>query len=227
MAARPTKTRKTRTPLSRERALESAMVLADAEGIAGLTMRRLAQVLGVEAMSLYHHVTNKDDILDGMIDLVFREITLPDADVDWRTAMTRRAHSVRAVLRRHPWAIGMMESRRTPGAETLRHHDAVLGCLRRAGFSIPLTAHAYALLDSFIYGFASQEASLPFETPDETHEIAGEIFQQFPEGAYPHLAELTIEHVLQPGYAFANEFDFGLELVLDGLERAWNLESRM
>ena len=215
---------KTRTPLSRERALEVAVALADAGGIASLTMRRLAQELGVEAMSLYYHVSNKDDILDGMVDRVFGEIELPATTLDWKTAMRRRAHSTRAALRRHPWAISLMESRRAPGPANLRHHDAVLGCLRHAGFSIELTAHAYAVLDSYVYGFARTEASLPFDTPDQTNEVADEIMQGFAAGEYPNLVELTTQHVLQPGYDFGNEFDFGLDLILEGLERASRAE---
>jgi hypothetical protein len=170
-------------------------------------------------MSLYNHVANKDDLLDGMIDVVFSEIDLPSGKDDWKTAMRQRAISVRRALARHRWAIGLMESRTSPGPATLRHHDAVIGCLRKAGFSVELTAHAYAVLDSYLYGFALQERSLPFETPDETVELAQAIMSQFSDGQYPHLAELTTEHVLQPGYDHGNEFQFGLDLILDGLER--------
>jgi AcrR family transcriptional regulator len=208
-----------RTPLTRQRVLEAAVALADDSGIESLTMRKLGQALGVEAMSLYYHVANKDALLDGMVDLVFAEIELPTAGTDWRTAMRRRANSARAALRRHPWAIALMESRRTPGSANLRHHDAVIGCLRAAGFSVALTAHAYSLLDAYIYGFSLQEANLPFTTPEETAEVAQSIMAEFPADAYPHLAELAVEHVLQPGYDYGDEFAFGLELILDGLER--------
>ena len=208
-----------RPPLSRERALHVAVAIADAGGIESLTMRRLAHELGVEAMSLYHHVANKSDILDGMVDVVFDEIDLPPIDRAWRTAMQRRAYAVRAALLRHPWAIGLMESKAAPGPATLRHHDAVIGCLRHAGFSIELTAHAYSVLDSYVYGFAHQELSLPFDMGEETAELAGAIFSQLPAGEYPHLVELTKEHVLKPGYSYGNEFGYGLELILDGLER--------
>jgi AcrR family transcriptional regulator len=220
------KQKRERQPVSRERALQVAKALADAGGLEALTMRRLAEELGIEAMSLYHHVPNKDAILDGMVDLVFAEIELPSATLDWRTAMRRRAASARAVLLRHPWAIRIMESRTTPGPATLAHHDAVLGSLRGAGFSIVLTAHAYAVLDSYIYGFVQTELSLPFQTTEETHEVAGAIFDQMPPGAYPHLAELAMQHVLQPGYSYGNEFAFGLSLILDGLERALDQERR-
>jgi AcrR family transcriptional regulator len=209
-----------RAPLSRQRAVHVAIALADAEGLEFLTMRRLAQELRVEAMSLYHHVANKDDILDGMIDGVFSEIDVPLTTTDWKTAMRRRAHSVRAALSRHPWATSLMESRTAPGPATLHHHDAVIGSLRQAGFSIKMTAHAYSVLDSYIYGFAHQEANLPFDTPAETKEIADAIAGQFPVGEYPHLVELTTQHVLQPGYDHGDEFEYGLELILDGLERS-------
>jgi AcrR family transcriptional regulator len=208
-----------RRPLSRERVLRAAVDLADAGGVGSLSMRKLAQELGVEAMSLYRHVRNKGDIVDGMVDLVFGEIGLPPGGVDWKTAMRRRAIAAREVLARHPWAIGLMESRSTPGPATLRHHDAVIGCLRAAGFSIALTAHAYSVLDSYVYGFALQQASLPFKTSEEVVGVAGSFLRQFPAEAYPHLAELTVQHVLRPGYDYADEFEFGLGLVLDGLER--------
>ena len=188
-------------------------------------MRRLAEELGVEAMSLYHHVPNKDAILDGMVDLIFEEISLPATGVDWRSAMRQRAASVRSVLLRHPWALRVMESRATPGQATLAHHDAVLGCLRAGGLSLQLTAHAYAVLDSYIYGFIHTELSLPFQTTEQTHEVAAAIFARMPKGMFPHLTELTLQHVLKPGYAYGNEFDFGLELILDGLERAREGES--
>jgi AcrR family transcriptional regulator len=214
-----TKKRGKRDPVSRERALRVAMDVADGGGIGELTMRRLAEELGVEAMSLYHHVPNKDAILDGMVDLVFGEVELPPRDVDWKTAMRQRAAAMRAVLLRHRWALGLMESRRAPGPATLAHHDAVLGCLRGGGFSIELTAHAYALLDAYIYGFVHTELNLPFQTTEETQEVAKEIFDQLPPGAFPHLVELATQHVMKPGYAFGDEFAFGLELILDGLER--------
>ena len=220
MPKRTRKQLKSRAPVTRERALDAAMALADKDGFEALTMRSLAQALGVEAMSLYHHVANKEDIVSGMVDRVFAEIELPADGVDWKEAMRQRGHSMRAVLKKHRWAIGLMESRRTPGAATLNHHDAVLGCLRKGGLSLALTGHAYALLDSYIYGFAQQEAALPFETTEETHALAGEMMKAFPQGAYPHLVELAMERVLKPGYAFGNEFGFGLELILEGLSRA-------
>jgi AcrR family transcriptional regulator len=200
--------------------LRAAVALADRGGIESLTMRRLGEALGVEAMSLYNHVAGKDALLDGMIDLVFGEIDLPGEEAGWKPAMRQRAISAREVLARHRWAIGLMESRRTPGPANLRHHDAVLRILRDAGFSLELTAHAYSALDSYIYGFALQEASLPFQTPEETAAVAETIMSEFTADAYPHLTELAVGHVLQPGYDYGDEFGFGLDLLLDGLERA-------
>ena len=206
-----------RQPLNRDRLLSTAIAIADASGIGALTMRSLAQALDVKPMSLYHHVANKEEILDGIIDVVFGEIELPPADIDWRTAMRRRAVSARQVLARHPWATPLMESRRNPGPVTLGHHDAVIGILRRGGFSIQLTAHAYSMLDAYIYGFALQEAGLPFDN-ETVPDVAQEMMSEFPTGAYPHLTELAMEHVLQPGYDYGDEFDFGLDLILDSFE---------
>ncbi len=209
-----------RTPLTRERVLQAALALADDSGIESLTMRKLGEAVGVEAMSLYNHVAGKADLLDGLIDLVFSEIELPRAADSWQTAMRKRAIAIRAALSRHRWAIGLMESRTSPGPATLRHHDAVLGCLRNAGFPVELAAHAYSALDSYIYGFALQERGLPFDTPGETSELAQAMMAQFPADEYPHLAELTVEHVLQPGYDYGSEYEFGLDLIIDGLDRA-------
>jgi AcrR family transcriptional regulator len=206
-------------PLSRDRVLRAAVAFADRNGIASLSMRKLGEAVGVEAMSLYNHVANKAELLDGMIDLVFGEIELPDDAPDWKAAMRTRAVSARQALARHRWAVGLMESRSSPGSATLGHHDRVIGVLRRAGFSIPMAAHAYALLDSYIYGFALQEASLPFETGEQTADLAQEILAGAAE-AYPNLTEFTVEHVLKPGYDFGDEYQFGLDLILDGLERA-------
>jgi AcrR family transcriptional regulator len=211
-----------RTPLSRDRVLQAALALADAGGIESLSMRKLGEAVGVEAMSLYNHVPSKGDLLDGLIDLVFAEIELPAGADGWKPAMRRRASCARAVLSRHRWAIGLMESRTTPGPATLRHHDAVLGCLRQAGFPVALAGHAYSALDSYIYGFALQEASLPFETGPETAEMAQAMLAHFPADEFPHLAEFTFEHVLQPGYDYGAEYEYGLDLLLDGLERALN-----
>ena len=210
-----------RLPLSRERVLRAGVSYADKHGIGLLSMRKLGQALGVEAMSLYNHVANKDELLDGMVDLVFAEIELPAAGAEWKTAMRQRAVSARKALSRHPWAIALMSTRTSPGPATLRHHDAVIGSLRAAGLSVALTAHAFSALDCYIYGFALQEATLPLgDTEEETAQVAQTMMEQFAAEQYPHLTELTVEHILQPGYDHGNEFEFGLDLVLDGLEEA-------
>ena len=206
-----------REPLNRQRALVSAIELADTGGIAALTMRKLAQALDVEAMSLYHHVANKDDILDGMVDLVFAEIELPAGDLDWSTAMRQRARSLRSALVRHPWAIGIIDSRSAPGPATLRHHDAVIGCCRRAGFSVEMSAHAFSLIDSYIYGFVLQEVNMPFADGDDLSEILKTMVPADFAQTYPHFAELTSDYVLREGYSYSDEFEFGLDLILDGL----------
>lgn len=209
-----------RAPLSRERVLSGALAVADTGGVAALTIRTLALELGVKPMSVYHHVANKDEILDGIVDLVFSEIELPSDDGDWRSQMHRRAVSARRVLRRHPWSIQLLQSRISPGPATLRHHDAVIGCLRGAGFSVQLTAHAFALIDSYVFGFALSETSLPINGPDTVADVAGPMMQQVSADAYPHLIEFAVEHILKPGYDFGLEFEFGLSLILDGISRS-------
>ncbi|QFU92778.1 TetR/AcrR family transcriptional regulator [Amycolatopsis sp. YIM 10] len=209
--------RANREPLSRERVITAAMALADEKGEAGLTMRAIAGRLGVEAMSLYNHVRGRDDILNGMVDAVFAEIELPEPDGDWKRAMRDRAASSRDALRRHPWAVGLMDSRSQPGPATLRHHDAVLGALRAGGFSVAMAAHAFSVIDSYLYGFVLQELSLPFTNTTELDEVATGIQRDMPVDAYPHLMELMTEHVLRPGYEYAGEFEFGLSLILDAL----------
>lgn len=209
-----------RPALSRERVLQGAVAVADARGIAALTIRSLAQHLGVKPMSLYYYVANKNEILDAIVDVVFSEIDLPTVGGDWRSEVHLRATSARHVLRRHSWAIGLLESRTSPGPATLRHHEAMIGTLRGAGFSIEMTAHAYALIDSYVYGFALQEAALPFEGSDDVATVVEPMIEQFSTTEYPHLVELATEHVLRPGYDFGDEFDFGLTLILDGLARS-------
>ncbi|MHA6694945.1 TetR/AcrR family transcriptional regulator C-terminal domain-containing protein [Homoserinimonas sp. A520] len=209
----------TRSRLNRDRVLSTAIALADTAGIESLTMRRLGEELGVEAMSLYNHVANKEDLLNGMVDAVFSEIELPSHSDDWMTAMRKRSVSFREVLSRHPWATTLKDSGTNPGPGTLRHHDRVIGTLRNAGFSIAMAAHAFSALDSYIYGFAMQEKSLPFTTEEETAAMAHVMLAQLPANEYPYLAELTTDHVLQPGYNYGDEFPLGLDLILDGLER--------
>jgi AcrR family transcriptional regulator len=205
--------------LTRERVLMAGVNFADQKGIVALSMRKLGEVLGVEAMSLYNHVANKEELLDGMVNCVFSEIELPSSADGWKLAMRQRAISTRHALSRHPWAITLMQSRVKSGPATLRHHDAVIGTLRDAGFSIAMTAHAFALIDSFIYGFAQQEASLPFQAGEVTVEVAEMFVRQMSPEEYPRLTEFAVEHVLKSDYDFGLEFDFGLDLILDGLER--------
>ena len=207
-------------PLSRDRVLRAAVDLADREGINALSMRKLGQEVGVEAMSLYNHVRNKEELLNGMIDIVFGEIDLPAADAEWSAAMRQRAISARQALKRHPWAIGLMESRAQPGPATLRHHDSVLRNLRTAGFSVELAAHAYSVLDSYIYGFTLNELTLPFDnSPERVAEVAGNIMREMPAGEYPYLTEMAVEHAMKPGYDYGDEFEFGLALILEGIRK--------
>lgn len=204
--------------LSRDLVLRAAMSLADEGGLQVMTMHRVGQRLGVEAMSLYRHVRNKEDILDGIADLVYAEIELPDDEGDWRTAMRRRAISTRDVLAHHPWAVDLMESRSTPGPANLRHHDVVLGILRGAGFSSAMATHAYNLLDSYIYGFALQARSLPVATPEALAEVGEVLIGQLPGDEYPHLKAVGID-LMAAGFDYAAEFEFGLDLILDALGR--------
>ena len=183
---------------------------------------RCSPRLPSRAATLYYHFANKEEVLDGIIDLVFSEIDLPATGADWKTAMRQRAISVRDVLARHRWAIGMMESRRNPGPANLRHHDAVIGCLRAAGFDIEMTAHAYSLLDSYIYGFALTKMNLPFDSLEEVGEVAQNMLRPFPVDEYPNLVEILTEHVMKPDYDYGDEFELGLDLILDAIERARN-----
>jgi AcrR family transcriptional regulator len=219
MSTSPTPAPSARTRLSRERVLEAAMAIADRGGLAGLTIRSLAMELGAKPMSVYYYVASKDELLDALVDEVFARIDLPRAEGPWREEMGRRARSARTHLRQHSWAIALLESRTDPGPANLRHHEAVLACLRHAGFSMELTAHAYALLDAYVFGFAVQESSLPFEGPDSVGEVAEPIMALMATGEFPTMIDMATSYYLQPGYDFADEFEFGLELVLDGLER--------
>jgi len=219
MTTRTRRPAQRRIPLTRERVLDAAMKLADQSGLEGLSMRKLGQALGVEAMALYYHFANKERVLDGIVDMVFAEIDLPVIGADWKAAMRQRAISVRDALLRHRWAIGLMESRTNPGPANLRHHDAVIGCLRAAGFDMAATATAYSLLDSYIYGFAMTKMSLPFEDTSDIVEMSETMLAPFPPGEYQNLADFITEYAMKPGYDYANEFEYGLDVLLDGLER--------
>jgi AcrR family transcriptional regulator len=206
-----------RAPLSTGRVLEAALVLADAGGIEALTMRRLGQQLGVEAMSLYKHVANKDEILDGIVDLAVAEIALPAPGEGWKAAMRRRGISAHEVLLRHPWACMLLMSRTNVGPAMLRYVDATLGSLRGAGFPVELADYAWNAMDSHIYGFTLQELNFPIEPP-QFAEAARTWLPRLPPGEYPHLAEMAV-HVMEGSYDGVPDFTFGLDLLLDGLER--------
>ena len=205
-----------RAPLSRERVLRAAVALADQSGLETLTMRRLGQQLGVEAMSLYNHVANKDDILDGIVDLVLGDIEVPPTGTGWKTAMRHRAISAHEVLLAHPWAALLIMSRFNIGPGMTRYLDATLGRLREGGFSIEGALDAWHTLDSHIYGFTLQELGLPFEA-DEAPQVSADVLGQLSADEFPHVVEV-ITHVMASGRV--EDFEFGLDLILDGLERA-------
>jgi len=212
---------RTRKPkLSRSAILAGAVELADRIGVPDLTIRRLAEHLGTKPMSLYYHVRNKDDLLDGIVDAVFGEITPPPLDRPWREAIRIRCVSAHAALIRHPWAVGMLDARSNPGPATLTHHEAVLNCFRSAGFSISMTAHAGAFIDSYTYGFALQEVSLPFQGEAGLVDVAEQVTAGLAPNQFPRMIEFTAMHVRKPGYRFADEFEWGLDLMLDALQRA-------
>jgi AcrR family transcriptional regulator len=215
--ARTRNGRASRTPLSRDRTVRAAVVLADAGGFDSLSMRKLAEELDTAPMSLYRHVANKEDLLDGMVDVVFGEMYPPAVGRDWTTELRERGISARAALQRHPWAVGLMETRLHPGHASAVHHNATMGCLREAGFPFRDAVHAYNLLDSYTYGFALQEQMIPFETPEESAEMAKTTVGERG-GEYPYLAEVVVE-LGKRGYDYAEEFEFGLDFILDGLER--------
>jgi AcrR family transcriptional regulator len=185
--------------VNRERTLEVALAVADGEGIEAVTMRRLARELGVEAASLYHYVDGKDQILDGLVELVATEIELPKPSADWREAVGQRAHHTRAVLVRHPWAVSLMASRNSPGPATLGLLEAGIRCFREGGFSVPSAAHAVSTVDSYVHGFVLQEVNLPFRNASELAAMTTAIMETFPASKFPYLFEMTVEQVLQPG----------------------------
>jgi AcrR family transcriptional regulator len=220
-------------PLSRERVLAAALRIADGDGIEALSMRKLAQELGVKAMSLYNHVANKDDIVDGIVDMVVGEIEVPEIGSDWKTAMRRRAISAHGVLLRHPWATMAMMSRMNVGPAMLRYIDATLGCLREAGFSFEMADHAWNAIDSHIYGFTLQELNFPLQ-PNEYSQAAKDFVSLIPgdreallrwrslsqrsADCYPYMNQLT-HYVMEGRYDGLHDFEFGLGLILDGLDR--------
>jgi AcrR family transcriptional regulator len=218
MAARRTPQRVSDAGLSTRRVVVEAIQLADREGVDGLSMRRLAAVLGAGAMSLYHYVASKEELLDAMIDVVYDQIELPADDTDWQSAMRQRALSARHVLAQHPWAISLMESRTAPGRANLRHHEAVGACLRRAGFSVMMATRAHWMLDSYVYGSALQDASLPFDTAEELAGMAESVYlPQIPADEYPHLHEAAVA-LVTAGHDPETQFVFGLDVILAALE---------
>jgi AcrR family transcriptional regulator len=201
--------------VSREQVLDAALALADESGLGAVTMASVGARLGVEAMSLYRHIGNKEEMLDGLVDRVFAEIEVPADASDWHDAMRRRAVSAHAALQRHPWAIGLMESRTQPGPATLGHHDAMLALLFRAGFDGRRATRVYNLLDSYIYGFALQEATLPFSSPAEMEALSDQVLAAMA-GAYPNLARVQ-QDLVGSGFAYADEFEAGLDIIMGAL----------
>jgi AcrR family transcriptional regulator len=219
MPTRPTPNPQSRAPLNRERVLRAAVALADEEGIESLTMRELGLRLGVEAMSLYNHVANKDDILDGMVDLVVSEIDLPPGAVGWKDAMRRRAISAQAVFSIHPWASSLIDSRESSGPGRLHYFDWVLGTLRRAGFTLEIAFRAFSVLDSYVYGFGRQQLNMSAGPDIKPEEIAETFLQAIPADEYPDLREMVVEYAMKSGYDEDADFEFGLDLILNGLQR--------
>jgi AcrR family transcriptional regulator len=207
-----------RDSLSRERVVQAAMDLADERGLESITMRELGRRLHVEAASLYNHVAGKDGVLDGMVERVVAEIDLPPAGDDWRDAVRRRAVSARLVFARHPWAAGLVDSRQQNGPAGLSYADRILGTLLEAGFSPRTAAHAFLVLDSYIYGFERQRSSLAVGDEADAGAAAEEVLAALPAGAYPSLALVATEFAERP-YDDEAAFDFGLGLILHGLQR--------
>lgn len=212
----------TRVGLSRERVLAAATAVADRGGLAAVSMRSVGKELGVEAMSLYHHVAGKEALLDALADVVLGQVDLPDAAEPWRPAMAARAVSAREVLAAHPWAIALIESRTAPGPAMLGHHEAVVANLRANGFSWRLAAHAFSVLDAYVYGFVVTEQHLPFEAAGGEAGYARDVAGAADD--HPHLAGMLHALLGEPGYRFADEFAYGLEIVLDGLQARLDAE---
>ncbi len=217
MAEKKPPTQKKRPTLNRDRVLRAAMALADRDGIEALSMRRLGQELGVEAMSLYNHVANKEAVLAGIVDLIVGDIDLGGAGASWKEAARRRAISMRRVFAGHPWALGLLEARRNLGPAALGYCEAVLGGLRHAGFSPVFAMRTFSVLDSYIYGYCLQEKNLPSGSAAEATETTGQFLRQVPESQYPHLVEIA-SAFMHSGFDFTREFELGLDLLLEALE---------
>lgn len=213
----PARSKPPRAPLTREAVVLAAVEMADERGLEALSMRKLAEVLGVEAMSLYNHVANKDDLLDGMVDAVIAEVALPQIGGDWKAELRKRAVSAHEMLTRHPWASMLVISRMNTGPAMLRYVEATIGCLREARFSIAQTDHAWNALDCHIYGFTLLKANFPID-PEEYASAAARYLPRLPAETYPHMHAMTVE-VAEGRHSGVNDFSFGLDLILDGLER--------
>jgi AcrR family transcriptional regulator len=206
-----------RAPLSRAAVLRKALQMADKTGIESLSMRRLARALGVEAMSLYNHVASKEDMLDGLVELVAGEIEVPAPGGPWKATMRQRAISAHGVLMRHPWATMLFVSRVNIGPNMLRYVDATIGCLREAGFSYPMADHAWNALDAYIYGFTLQKLNFPLD-PSEYASAAAQFLHLIPVERFPHLNGMSQE-VIAGRHDGMHQLERGLELLLDGFER--------
>lgn len=205
-----------RPPLNVERIVEAAVRVADRGGLAAVSMRHVGAELGVEAMSLYHHIRGKEALLDLLADWIFTQIAMPVIERPWRPEMVRRAESARAVLSSHSWALGLTESRSNPGPTLLRHHDTVLGCLRHNGFPIPLATSTFSAIDSYVCGFVLTELTVPIDSAEDAERFAESLHLSAQE--YPHMAAMFAEQVADAGFTYADEFGFGLDLILDALE---------
>lgn len=209
--------------LTQRAIIEAAAEVADSGGVSAVTMRSVAKVLNVEAMSLYYHVANKEALLDALADWVFEQIALPELEDHWRIAMVARAHSARSVLSKHPWALGMLESRPTPGEKLLEHHDRILGCLLGGGMTPVMAAHAFSAIDSYIYGFVLSEASISSPPENSEEGFSAEVSNKAEK--YPNMALIAMAAMNDYNFTFEDEFDYGLNLILDGFEQRLGSQS--
>lgn len=219
MSKKETSTAKNRTPLTKEQIVSAALRLADDGGIAALSMRKLGQELGVEAMALYHHFASKSLLIESMIDRVHREIETPPVTEHWSIVVRGRAESALKVLSRHAWAPSLMASGVNPGPATMQDTESLLKCFREAGFSVEMSVHAISALNIYTYGFAQQFAKLSFETVEQAAKVGEAVIGQFPVDAYPYMGEMVTQHMIKAGYRAMDEFDFGLNLIIDGIAR--------
>jgi AcrR family transcriptional regulator len=207
------------TPLTRESIIQVAMAFADSNGLEALSMRRLGQELGVEAMAIYHHFASKEELLEEMLGVVHGEIVVPSDEPDWRACMRVRATSVLEAIIKHPWAAARMESGVDPTATTMRDREYIARCLRTAGFSLEATVHATTLLDIYVYGAAQQYVALSFSSAQGAAKISKSVSEKFSDRDYPYFSEVLRKHILTGKYNPLDEFYFGLEVILDGIKR--------